>query len=138
MSSHRAEYYEQLQRVRLHGDWEGWLVFFLDGVAETAQQAVKTARILLQLFESDRERIRPLGRIASTVLVTHEHMPNHPLTTIPDAAKATKINRTSIPRAFAELAKIGMVEEITRQKRNRIYAYREYLDILAEDTDPLN
>lgn len=136
--SHRAEYYEHLQRVRLYGDWEGWLVFFVDGVAQTAQQAVETARILLQLFETDRERIRPLGRIAATVLAAHEHLQNRPLTTIADAAKATEINRTSITRAFDEMARIGMVEEITGQKRNRIYAYREYLDILAEGTDPLN
>ena len=65
-------------------------------------------------------------------------MQNHPLTTIPDAAKATEINRTSITRAFDEMATIGMVEEITGQKRNRIYAYREYLDILAEGTNPLH
>jgi len=136
--SHRAEYYEHLQRVRIHGDWEGWLVFFLEGVADTARQAVETARVLLQLFETDRERIRSLGRIASTVLATHEHLQNHPLTTIQDAAKATEINRTSITRAFEEMAAIGMVEEITGQKRNRIYAYREYLDILADGTDPLN
>jgi Fic family protein len=136
--SHRAEYYEQLQRVRIHGDWEGWLVFFLDGVADIAQQAVETARILLQLFDNDRERIRPMGRIAATVLAAHEHLQNHPLTTIPEAAKATEINRTSITRAFDEMAEIGMVEEITGQKRNRIYAYREYLDILADGTDPLN
>src|SRR5699024_11158422 len=125
--AHRGDYYEHLQRVRKQGDWEGWLAFFLEGVAETAQQAVETVRILLQLFENDRERIRPLGRIAATVLAAHEHMQNHPLTTIPDAAKATAINRTSISRAFGEMIEIGIVEEITGQKRNRIYAYRQYL-----------
>ena len=72
------------------------------------------------------------------MLATHEHLQNHPLTTIQEAARATEINRTSITRAFEEMAAIGMVEEITGQKRNRIYAYREYLDILADGTDPLN
>lgn len=136
--THRAEYYEHLQRVRLEGDWESWLAFFLDGVAQTAQQAVETARTLLALFEADRERIRPLGRIAATVLAAHEHLQNHPLTTIPEATKATEINRTSITRAFAEMAELGIAEEITGQKRNRIYAYRRYLDMLAEGTEPLD
>lgn len=136
--SHRSEYYEHLQRVRQQGDWEGWLVFFLEGVAETAQQAVATARVLLQVLEDDRERIRPLGRIAATVLAAHEHLQSHPLTTIPEAAHATAINRTSIARAFGEMIELGLVDEITGQKRNRIYAYRQYLDILAEGTEPLD
>lgn len=136
--THRAEYYEHLQRVRLEGDWESWLAFFLNGVAQTAQQAVETARTLLVLFEADRERIRPLGRIAATMLAAHEHLQNHPLTTIPEATKATEINRTSITRAFAEMVELGIVEEITGQKRNRIYGYRRYLDILAEGTEPFD
>ncbi|PKM00905.1 MAG: cell filamentation protein Fic, partial [Gammaproteobacteria bacterium HGW-Gammaproteobacteria-7] len=65
--THRARYYALLDAVRTQGDWEGWLAFFLDGVAETAQQAVDTAQRLLQLLAVDRARIAGLGRRAGTV-----------------------------------------------------------------------
>src|SRR5262245_9639116 len=58
---HRQEYYELLQRVRTHGDWEGWLRFFLNGVIETADEALTTTRRILALFAKDRRQLEALG-----------------------------------------------------------------------------
>ncbi len=52
LKRHRAEYYDRLTAVRLDGDWEGWLRFFLQGVAETADEATDTAGTIVVLRES--------------------------------------------------------------------------------------
>src|SRR5579863_1803609 len=70
--SNRQKYYELLDRVRTHGDWENWLEFFLTGVKETAQQAADTSREILTLIEKDRRKIEELGRPAASVLRVHQ------------------------------------------------------------------
>src|SRR5262245_28409660 len=72
--THRARYYELLQEVRRKGDWETWLEFFLEGVTETSEQGVASARRLMALFAKDREKISELGRSASSALRIHDHL----------------------------------------------------------------
>ncbi len=134
---HRLEYYDRLQRVRTHGDWEGWLGFYLKGVAETAQQAVDTTRRLLGVFDRDRERIRGLGRIATSALEVHRYLQQRPATRVADAVAATGINRTTVTTVFRRLVELGMVRELPGRQRNRVFVYSACLDILSEDTQPL-
>jgi Fic family protein len=133
----RLEYYERLQRVRTHGDWEGWLAYFLRGVHETSRQVYISARSSLELFENDRQKILTLGRLAVTGLRLHEHLQAQPLTTIAQATEKTAINRTSISRCLASLADLGIVSELTGKHRYRTYAYTQYISMLSEDTEPL-
>ncbi|MEZ4244380.1 MAG: Fic family protein [Nitrospira sp.] len=79
--THRALYYELLNGVRLHGDWERWLDFFAEGIAATATQAMMTAHRLLALVDKDRDRIVGLGRAASSALAVHQVMQKQPLAT---------------------------------------------------------
>ena len=135
--THRSEYYDHLQRVRLQGDWEGWLRFFLQGVFETAQQAVESTRTVLDLFEQDRERIGRLGRIASSCLQLHQRLQQKAIVNIPDSARELEINRTTISNCIRRLQELGIVREITGQRRNRLFVYDRYVQILSEGTEPL-
>ena len=135
--THRTDYYDHLQRVRLEGDWEGWIRFFLRGVFETSQQAVETARILMELFERDRNRIRGLGRIAASCLQLHQHLQEKVIVNIPGAARALQINRQTISNCLDRLQGLAIVREITGQRRNRLFAYQQYIRILSEGTEPL-
>lgn len=135
--THRSDYYDHLQRVRLEGDWEGWLRFFLQGIFETAQQAVETTRTVLDLFEQDRERIRGLGRIAGSCLQLHQRLKQKAIVNIPDSARELEINRTTISNCIRRLQELGIVREITGQRRNRLFVYDRYVQILSEGTEPL-
>ena len=64
LKNNREEYYDHLQNVRLTGDWESWLEFFLNGIIETSNQAVQTAHKILELFKTDNQKILSLGRHA--------------------------------------------------------------------------
>lgn len=131
---HRETYYELLQDVRLHGDWEKWLTFFLNGVIETSREAVATARRLLDLFENDRVR---LESEAASVLRLHAALQTHPILSTSAAAKRIKASQPTVNLAFRKLTALGLIHEVTGGNYGRLYAYTHYLKILNEDGEPL-
>ncbi|SOT93285.1 Fic family protein [Xanthomonas arboricola] len=133
----RADYYDRLNAVRLNGDWEGWLGFFLDGVAETAQQAVDTAQRLLALLARDRARIAALGQRAGNVGLVFEQFARRVVLTVPQVAPGLSLSAPTIRAAVRTLQELEIVNELTGQQRHRIFAYHAYLDILSEGAQPL-
>ncbi len=135
--THRQTYYEHLQRVRLEGDWEGWLRFFLEGIEETADQAVAASRSLLDLFAADRRRIEGLGRPAGSALRVHELMRRRPVVSIADLADALELSRPTIAAALDRMRDLGLIREITGRRRSRLFVYGKYVDALNEATESL-
>jgi Fic family protein len=133
--THRQTYYDLLQRVRLDGDWEAWLEFFLSGVEETAQQACGAAESILTLFEEDKKRIA-LGRAVSSTLRVHTELCKTPLVSIPHAARRTGLSAPTVAGAMKRLGELGIVQEVTGKRRNRIFAYSGFLSILSAGTEP--
>lgn len=133
----RDDYYDRLQRVRTHGDWEGWLGFFLHGVADTARLATDTARQLLDMFEKDRQALQALKRGAGSAIRVQQHMQAYPIASATDMAKALDLSPPAVRGALARLEEAGIVREITGRARYKLFAYDEYLKILAEGTEPL-
>jgi Fic family protein len=137
LKKHRTTYYELLQHVRETGDWEAWLDFFMTGVDETARQATDTATRLLQLFQADRKRIYELGRAAGSAPRVHEFMQKQPVVTSLRLTRELGLSKPTVNAALALLVEHGIATELTGQSRSRIYAYKEYLRILGEGTEPL-
>ena len=137
LKKNRAAYYELLQRVRLTGDWEAWLDFFLDGVTETALQAADTVARLLALFQNDRQRIYALGRAAGSAPRVHEFLQKQPIASAARLVRELEISKPTANAALGVLEKLGVVRELTGGKTNRVYAYDEPLRILSEGTEPL-
>jgi Fic family protein len=131
---HREEYYNLLQKVRLDGDWEAWLRFFLAGVLETADEAVQTAKAIRDLFERDRQRIVGLGRLAGSALRVHDHMQRKPIFGIPAVAKALGLSAPTVTVCVEQLVRLGLVRELTQKQRNRLFAYSPYVDLLGSGT----
>lgn len=136
LKAHRDEYYALLQRVRNEGDWESWLTFFLVGVHETAEQAVRTARAILDLFEKDRKKIATLKRPAGSALRIHEVLQKHPILSMPKAKEITGLSFPTVKTALQHLQRLGIVREVTGKERNRLYIYDDYVKILGEGTEP--
>lgn len=133
----RAEYYDRLNAVRTRGDWEGWLRFFLDGVAETAQQAVETAQRLLVLLAADRARIGRLGARAGNVGMVFELLTRRVVMGVNHVRPHVGLSAPTIRAAISTLAEMGIVNELTGQRRHRVYVYQSYLEILSEGAQPL-
>ena len=132
----RNAYYDLLQRVRTQGDWEAWLDFFLRGIEETANQATATAGRLLQLFHADRDRLHALGRKGVSALKLHDLIQRNPLITVSRLVSHHGFTAPTANSALRVLVAAGMVRELTGQRRNRVFAYAEYLRTLNEGTEP--
>ena len=132
--THRAQYYELLNRVRLTGDWEAWLEFFAEAVTSTAVHASATARELLKVGNRDRERIRTLGRVAASALQVHRALMEKPVATMKSMSEKTGLASATIGKVFARLEKLGIVKELTGNRRNRLYCYSDYLRTMEHGT----
>ena len=133
--THRQYYYELLNNVRLTGDWEAWLDFFAEAIIVTATQAVETAQQLLDLSNQDREKISGLGRAATSTLQVHRVLMEHPITTSGRLVKKTGISPATVNKALVHLEQLGIVRELTAQKRNRLFSYTEYVEIMSRGTE---
>jgi len=134
---HRAEYYRLLDLVRAEGDWEAWLDFFLEGVENTASNAVQTAQRLLALFREDADRVQSRGRAAASALRVFNALRERPLITLNEVHRRTGISFPTATKGMNALVELGIVRELTGQRRNRVFAYDRYLSILNEGIEPL-
>jgi Fic family protein len=135
--THRQQYYEHLQRVRSHGDWEGWVRFFMEGVISTSGEAIATTRRVLALFDEDRRKLEKLGRAAASAFRVHEFLQKKPIAGIRELEKALDLTYPTVAGALDRMKKVGIVKELTGFKRNRVYAYGPYVALLSEGTDPI-
>ena len=133
--AHRGAYYELLDRVRVKGDWEAWLDFFLTGVKETAEQALAAARRILELLDQDRQKIESLGRPSASVLRVFHQAQMNPILSIADVSAKAGISFPTAASAVAHMQRLGMLREITRKRRKRLFVYDAYLAILSEGTE---
>jgi Fic family protein len=133
---HRAEYYRLLDLVRGEGDWEAWLDFFLEGVESTATNAVQTARRLVTLFKEDDARIKSLRRAASALRVFNA-LCERPVITLNEVCRRASASFPTATKGMEALLSLGIAQEVTGQRRNRVFTYQRYLDILNEGTEPL-
>ena len=132
---HRQEYYRRLDAVRTDGDWEGWLDFFLEGVAATADEAVETARSLSALVGDDRERTLRSKSMTIGAIRLFEHLPQHPFVTVAAACKLLGASKPTAGRAVEALERAGILAETSGRRRDRLFAYQRYVDLLRAGTD---
>jgi Fic family protein len=133
--THRQRYYELLSNVRLTGDWEAWLAFFAEAVIVTATQAVEMSQQLLDLLHADRMSISSIGRAATTTLTVHHALLEHPIATSGSIVKKTGLAPATVNKALGHLERLGIVRELTTQKRNRLFSYSGYIDIANKGTE---
>lgn len=137
LKTHRDRYYDLLQRVRTEGVWEEWLEFFLQGIAFTADQAAETAAKLRQLFREDGVRVQGLGKASGTAMQVHGYLQANPVSAIRNIAAGISKTLPAVALALTHLQQLGMVNEATGRRRNRIFVYQRCLDLVGEGTEPI-
>jgi Fic family protein len=134
---HRQQYYDLLQAVRLTGDWEAWLKFFLTGVEETANQAAATTKALLKLANEDGQRIQGLGKASGSALRVHRLLQSQPIVSIAAASRRLGLSVPTVTASLKHLVTLGIVVETTGKNYGRVFAYGHFLKILNDGTEPL-
>lgn len=132
---HRQAYYEHLTNVRINGDWEKWIDFFADAVIHTSNQAVNTAKNLIALINDHEAKVNSMGRASSTALVVYRCFVKQPVLNANAIQTQTSLSAATIHSSLENLIKLGILEEVSQKKRNKIFVYKEYINILNEGTE---
>ena len=135
LKQHREYYYELLNNVRVNGDWESWLEFFVEAVIVTAGQAVETALELHKLSDTDRLKIGGLGRVSVSALQVQEALIQQPISSPARLVKKTGLTAATVNKCVSHLEKLGIVKELTSRKRNRLFSYHRYLEIMSKGAE---
>jgi len=131
LEGHRDEYYLRLQRVRTHGEWEPWLLFFVNGVHETAQRATRQARALIGQHARNRAKVK------GQALKLADELFRTPCMTVPEAQKVLGVTNPTARRAVRELEAAGMLQEWDKKLWPRVYLARPVLDAVLHPVEDL-
>lgn len=131
----RQEYVDRLQAVRDDGEWEAWLAFFLDGMAQVATEATQTATQIVQLRERDRARIsQALGRRAGRGMALLDELFKRPVLRIRAVEQMLGVSQPTASALVRDLVDLQIVVERTGKRRYRVFGYQEYLDLFPDAT----
>jgi Fic family protein len=129
----RADYYERLQAIRDSGDWEGWISFFLAGVAEVSRQATETAAAILRMREEYRGKVADrLDRSAGSAYRVMDKLFNRLVITVKSVQKWLDITPAEANNIVSRLQNIGLLPEMTGFRRNRRFRFDPYLRLFEE------
>ncbi len=130
---HRAEYYDRLQAVRESGDWEGWMKFFLRGVYEVAQEATSTAKQIVTLRETHRQRIaEELKRATANAWKLLEALYQRPIVSVKGVCSITGLSFANANDLIKQFVKLALLREVTGNRRNRLFSYAPYLALFDD------
>ena len=131
LKQHQAEYYRRLSAVRTDGDWEGWIAFFLEGVTEAATEAERGIVAIASQVAADRRRLLAEPKATPASYRLFEMLPMMPRFSIERARQALDTSFPTATAAVRLLETLGIVTELTGQKKNRTYSYQAYVDLLT-------
>ena len=131
LKRHQAEYYRRLSAVRTEGDWEGWVGFFLEAVAGAAAEAERGIVAAASLVAADRRRVLAAPKAGAVSLRLFELLPMMPRFTIEQVRKKLATTFPTATTAVNLLAGLGIVSELTGQKKNRTFSYQAYVELLS-------
>jgi Fic family protein len=131
LKQHQAEYYRRLSAIRNDGDWESWVTFFLEGVATAAGDAEKNIIEVASLVTADRRRLLQSPKAGPASYRLFEMLPMMPRFTIERARQQLETSFPTATAAVKVLEDLGIVTEMTGQKKNRSYSYQAYVELLS-------
>lgn len=131
LKQHQGEYYRRLSAIRSHGDWEAWVQFFLDGVASAASQAEGNIIQTASLIAADRKHLLQQPKASPLSYRLFELLPMMPRFTAEHVRQQLQTTFPTASAAIRSLQDAGIVTELTGQKKNRIYSYQAYVELLS-------
>lgn len=132
LKQHQTEYYRRLSAIRTDGDWESWVKFFLEGVVAAAKEGETNITQLARLVANDRKRLLQSAKASPLSYRLFEQLPMMPRFTIEAVRQQLETTFPTATAAVTVLQELGIVTEITGQKKNRQYSYQAYVDLLSQ------
>lgn len=134
LKRNRIEYYDRLNVVRIKGNYEQWIKFFLLAVYESAQDAIETMEDLIKLHNNNTALIKGSGKSAKTINKVFEYLERCPIIDIKKTSEDLKLSFNAVSNAVNKFMELGILKQTENVRRSRVFAYEEYLGILRKDT----
>lgn len=134
LKRNRIEYYDRLMEVRIKGNFEQWVNFFLRAIYESAQDAVQTIEELVKLHDRNADVVKNTGKAAKTVIKVFDYLEKSPIIDIKKTSEELGISFNAAANAVSILVDLNILKQTENVQRNRVFAYEEYLQILRKDT----
>ncbi|MGP1414203.1 MAG: Fic family protein [Bacillales bacterium] len=131
----RNRYYELLNNVRIKGEFEEWIKFFIKGICEISEDAISSIQKIIELKKTDIEKIRniPKGNI-SNLLMVYDYLLKHPILETEDIRRLSDLSKPTVNKLLETLIELEILELVEEKKRYKQYVYRKYVDVLSEGT----
>ena len=131
----RNMYYELLNNVRIKGEFEEWIKFFIEGICEISEDAISSIQKIIELKKADIEKIRniPKGNISNLLLI-YDYLLRHPFLETEDIRRLSDLSKPTVNKLLETLIELEILELVEEKKRYKQYVYRKYVDILSEGT----
>ena len=133
---HHAEYYQRLDRVRTHGDFEGWISYYLKAIRDSAKDAHTRAKEIeaLETHLQDKVLNDPnFARIRETATLALNFLFTQPITSIAEMSQNLGKAYNTIQNILQEFIKHNLVSETIIHKRNKLYRFEAYLALLEKE-----
>ena len=140
LKEQRIEYYDRMSAIRETGDYEQWIKFFLEGIYASGKSAIETANELIALRDKNIRKLRNekyTKRTLETMMKVFHYLEAHPIIDIGKTAEDLSIAYNTVSSAVNRFEKLGILHLVKKQGRNKVYSYKEYIDILRDGTEVL-
>lgn len=131
LKRHQAEYYRRLSAIRVEGDWEGWVSFFLEGVVAAAADAERSIIDVASLIAIDRRRLLTSPKAGPVAFRLFELLPTMPRFSVEHVRQRMETTFPTASAAVRLLEDLGILTELTGGKKNRVYSYQAYVELLS-------
>lgn len=134
LKSHQLEYYERLNAIRVSGDWEGWVTFFLEAVEAAAEDAQHSIVRVAALIAEDRKRVLSCATTTLTAFRLFELLPTMPRLSVDHAREVLGVSFPTAAKAIETLERVNVLVETSGRARNQNYSYSQYIALLRDDS----
>ncbi|MBQ7718741.1 MAG: Fic family protein [Clostridia bacterium] len=134
LKNNRIEYYDRMSEVRKSGDFEQWVKFFLHAIEESSEDACDTINKLTELHNQNIEKINKIGRASKTAKTIFDYLEQNPIIDIKKTSEELSLAFSTVSAGVKRLEECGILSKTGNVNRNRVFSYKDYLDILRKDT----
>jgi Fic family protein len=126
---HKPLYYDNLNRARTHNDLTQWLKFFLEGIRLTSENSIKTFKAIIALRAACERKILVLGKKTKRAQTALHLLYSNPILDGQDLAAGLSVNISTAFRLIDDLVRLGILQEATGFKRNRVFIFQKYIEL---------
>ena len=135
LKKNQIEYYDRISEVRRSGNYEQWVIFFLEAVSAAAKDSLATIEQLSALHDKNIDLLPKTNRKKDNVRILFDYIEKYPIIDIRHTSQKLDVSFNTVSNAIRKLQELGILTETTNSARNKVFAYSEYLDILKKDTN---